>query len=148
MNNTDYLISLIFETGNLIRDKAREREKINPLSFARLHVLHFIYEEIENKKRNGPTMKDISERLRITPPSATSLVSGLVTNGELKRIYELKDRRLVRLAITSKGKTTLKHEFGKIKKRLRNVFRNLEEREKKELIKILKRLYKIYQNKL
>ena len=70
------------------------------LTFSQVEVLHLI----------GPsgkhTMKSIAEHLKITPPSATVLVSEMERKGIVSRVNDPKDRRVVYIALTEKTKKT------------------------------------------
>lgn len=135
---TSELISQIFSVSRLIRESAKDREKIDPFSYLRLEALRYVSE------RKNPSMKDISDYLCITPPSATSLVNGLVKAKHLERLYDKDDRRIVRLAITQSGKKKLEAGFRDITKRMEKILSNLEEKERRDLIRILQKLHRVY----
>ncbi len=50
-----------------------------------------------------PTLSDVAEALRVTRPTATRLVDGLVQRGWLIREPDPKDRRRIRLRTTPEG---------------------------------------------
>jgi len=130
---------MIFAVSRLIRERAKDREKINPFSFLQLETLRYVAEN------GNPSMKDIADYLCITPPSATSLINSLVKAGQLERVYDKNDRRFVRLVVTTKGKTALASGFEKITTRVRKILSNLNAKERSELFKILEKLSRSYQ---
>ena len=132
--NIEQLISMIFTTSRLIRERAKNREKIDPFSFLQLETLRYVAE------KGDPSMKNVADYLYITPPSATSLINSLVKTKQLERIHDKDDRRLVRLVITPKGKTALASGFKKITTRMRRLLSNLDAKEKDNLFKILEKL--------
>lgn len=67
------------------------------VTFAQLKVIRFL------SNRNNAPMSDIAKALSVTLPTATGLVDNLVNNGYLKRHHEEKDRRLVRVELSTKG---------------------------------------------
>jgi len=71
------------------------------LTLSQVEILYFI----------GPagkrTMKDIADYLKITPPSATTLVEEMETKGLIKRIKDQKDRRVVFITLAEKTRETL-----------------------------------------
>jgi DNA-binding MarR family transcriptional regulator len=71
-------------------------------SFMDIAILHAAME------KDNPSMKDVADMLRIASPSATVIVDRLVENGELVRIEDKEDRRVVRIGITESGKKILK----------------------------------------
>jgi len=133
------LISMIFTASRLIRERAKDREKIDPFSFLQLETLRYVAE------KDNPSMKDIADYLCITPPSATSLINSLVKTKQLERIHDKDDRRFVRLVVTSKGKAALASGFKKITTRMRRVLSNLNAKERSDLFKILEKLSRAYQ---
>ncbi len=104
--------------------------KLN-FSTSQLEVLLFIFE------KGDPTMKDIANRLHITPPSVTIIIETLCERGLVKRETNKQDRRIIKIIITPK---TLKL-FSKFKSKklsiLKNLFFKLNDENKKELVKIL-----------
>jgi len=141
MQHTDIgqLISMIFAVSRLIRERAKDREKIDPFSFLRLETLRYVAE------KDNPSMKDVADYLCVTPPSATSLINSLVEAGQIERIYDKDDRRFVRLAVTQKGKTALASGFKKITTRMRRLLSNLNAKERSDLFKILEKFARAYQ---
>jgi DNA-binding MarR family transcriptional regulator len=71
-------------------------------SFMDIAILHAAME------KDNPSMKDVADMLRIASPSATVIIDRLVENGELVRIEDKEDRRVVRIGITEAGKKILK----------------------------------------
>jgi len=135
----EHLISLIFTTTRLIRERTRRPERIDPFSFLRLEALRYVSE------KGTPSMNEVADYLCITPPSATSLINGLVKARQLSRVFDKEDRRVVRLSITPAGKRTIHEGFSAIAKRMEKVLDKLDKKEKDELSNILEKLARIYQ---
>ena len=136
--NLEKLVSMIFTTSRLIRERSGNQEKIDPFSILQLETLRYVDE------KENPSMREIADYLCITAPSATSLINTLVKSKRLLRIHGKADRRLVRLAITPKGKEALVIGFKKITKRMQTILSNLDEKEKADLIMILGKLSQAY----
>jgi len=68
------------------------------MSFSQVEVLNFI----------GPsgkeTMKNIASYMRITPPSATEVITEMEKRGLVKRMNDKKDRRIVFITLTDSAK--------------------------------------------
>lgn len=135
------IVSLIFDTQRLIMEGPRANHRLDVFSFLQLQTLRFV------REKEYPQMHEIADFLRVTPPSATSLINGLVKCGQLKRVPDPKDRRVVRLALTVTGQRTLKKGIEHISGHIERVFKRLSERERKHLISILEELAKNYHNK-
>ena len=145
MNNNNktinYIISLIFKASRLIHEQLRkERKHPDLFSGLRLEALRYIAE------KKNPLMKEVADYFCITPPSATSLINPLVKSGALRRVYDKDDRRVVRLFITSKGRKELKRGLSEVDNNMRKILTQLNTDEQKNLIKILEKLSKIYEN--
>lgn len=135
----DYLVSQLFATGRIIQEHTKSRNKIDPFSHLQLETLRYVAE------KDNPSMKEIASYLCVTSPSATSIINWLVKAGQLKRIYDAKDRRIVRLNITAEGKIVLGRCFKKILGRMQEVLKNLNEKEINDFIKILEKLSSVHQ---
>ncbi len=137
----NHIISLIFKTNRLIRKRLIKRKKhLDPFSILRFEALRYIVE------KKNPLMKEVADYFCITPPSVTSLIDSLVKSGVVKRVYDKNDRRAIRLFITSKGKKEFEKGINKINDNMRKVLRQLNLKELKNLMKILEKLSKIYEN--
>lgn len=135
------LVELIFKTGQLIRERMKPSEKLNPASFVQLHILQFIAMADSKKPIN---MGHVANFLNITPPSATSLVTNLVKNGKLKRVADTRDRRIVQLELTPQGTKALMEGRARLMKRMKKIFLVLNQKEQNQMVAILKKISKQY----
>ncbi len=88
----------IFDNVLLTEEKALARGYFADLSIAEMHTLDAIgpYEAL--------AMKETAERLGITTGTLTVAVDRLVKKGYIERARDTKDRRIVRIRLTRKGK--------------------------------------------
>lgn len=126
------LATLLFSVGRLLRDRALE----GGASISYLHVATLQY--VAEQKR--PLMREVAHYLRIAPPSATSLVSTLVAQGDLRRIANKDDRRTVRLEVTAKGHRTIEDCVRHKHDVLQKVVSQLSERDRVDLAHILEKV--------
>ncbi len=132
------LKSLFFSTKQIIRSQLPEGGDADPNTWLRCEIMQFI------KHSKKPTMRDIAAYLRVRASSATSLVNNLSRAGLVRRVESGGDRRVVRVALTSKGEKIL-DAYGKDSASvMRKVFSRLSEGELKQLIEILRRLRDIH----
>jgi DNA-binding MarR family transcriptional regulator len=141
-SNKNYLVHLILTINRLTHERLRnEHSKISPVQII---ALNFI------EANNDPTMKDLAEFLYIAPPSATSLANNLAKAGLIKRLLDEKDRRILRIIITEKGKEMLSNGKKIIVGYIEKNFEALNNKEKKQLTaiaeKILKSILKLNSN--
>lgn len=137
-NDIKQIISLMFTTGRLIKECGEGIANMSPYSHLQLETLRYVSEE------KIPTMRKVADYLCITPPSATSLINGLVKSGQLSRKTDKKDRRIVRLVVTSKGKQDLCSGLNQIHQNMAKIFEHLNKAERKNLIDILTKLSSIF----
>src|SRR5262244_2977921 len=53
------------------------------------------------------TLRDLAERLAISPPGALKIVDEMAASGHLERVDDPDDRRVVRLRLTARGRAAL-----------------------------------------
>ena len=93
-------------------------------------------------EHNNPSMKDIADMLRIAGPSATVMIDRLVENGELVRMEDKDDRRMVRIGITDAGKKILKSGMRDSIAGMDKLLAVLDDRERATLDKIITKIIK------
>jgi len=136
-DQTGQLISLMLATGRAIREASRGIG-LSPFSALRVEALAYV------DASGHPTMRDMAEHFSITPPSATSLVHGLVKSGAVRRVADAGDRRVTRLAITASGRRALETGRGELAGHMRAVLDKLDASERDALIKIFTKLSRTY----
>ncbi len=72
------------------------------VTMPQMRVLHMA-------SQDAPTLSDVADALRVTRPTATRLVDGLVQRGWLTREIDPQDRRRIRLRTTPEGRRILAH---------------------------------------
>jgi len=91
--------------------------------------------------KNGQLkMHEIASELNISLPAATGLVSRLVKMSFVKRCYDSKDRRIINIALTDKGKQVVGQIKDKRKELVTDLFGKLSEDERQKYLSILQKL--------
>ncbi len=125
------LENAILSFHHKLKDEMHKQAIKMHFNTSQLEVLHFVTE------KGNPTMKNIADRLHITPPSVTTIVESLIKKDLLQRESDTKDRRTIRITATSK---TIKL-FYKFKNKklliLKNLFLKLNDENKKQLIRLI-----------
>ena len=104
----------IFSTGKLIRDRifkvqtthlaaCGKSETLGDLSVPQFHAIMTV------RTLGQVTMTELSDRLGVSPPSASAMVDRLVEKGILTREHSVKDRRKVVVRVSPEA---LKHIKG------------------------------------
>jgi DNA-binding MarR family transcriptional regulator len=127
------LINLFFMTNRSLHQHMHKKV-ITSLSFLQFLTIQFVRE-------HGPvSMKAIAQFLSITPASTTTLVHGLVETGVLVRIADKKDRRIILLRTTVRGKKQLSDAENQAKRELKKIFIKLSNKDREHLVTVLKKL--------
>lgn len=129
----DGILQTVFELGRVMRKKMMKSGK-DDLHFGQLHVLAFAAE------KPGITMSEIAELMQVSSPTATSFVDRLAKIGLLVRKHDTKNRTLVRLKITSEGKTLLKRKMAEKRKSFALLLSVLSPKDQASFLVILRKI--------
>lgn len=127
-NLSDLLLVLRRNIVEAIRKEGLKQD----LTFSQMEVLGFIGPNGEE------TMKNIAEYLKITPPSATEIVTEMEKKGLVKRVNDKKDRRVVHITFTPMSKK-LFHSISKRKEMIsRKMIAKLNKNDQHNLKRIIR----------
>ena len=94
-------------------------------------------------QQNGPKMmSELAEALHLTAGAVTTASNHLINHGHIARIRDDKDRRVVRLDLTEKGRKTLHNLQTEGQKIMKIVFGDISDTELEMLIIIFNRANK------
>lgn len=131
------LSQLFFEMKQTIRANL-PRSQTDSNAWMRCETLRFIRES------DQPTMQEIAKHLRITAPSATSLVRKLSSLGWIERVASGSDKRIVRIALSKAGQREVVRYQKRAETTMRKVFSKLPEWDLAHLKRILRSLNNIH----
>ncbi len=127
---------LLFVLRRNIVEAIKKEGLKHDLTFCQVEVLYFI------TPGGRATMKSIAEYLKITPPSATEIISEMEKRGLVKRESDKDDRRVVYIVFTPLSKKL----FASISKRkeliLKKMISKLNIKDQSNLERIIKILIK------
>ncbi len=89
---------LLFILRRNIVEAIKKEGLKHDLTFSQVEVLYFVRPE------GKVSMSNIADYLKITPPSATEIISDMEKKGLVKRINDKADRRVVHIVFTSFAK--------------------------------------------
>ena len=135
----DILVHLFNEIWEL-EESAIITEEFQDITNNDMHILEAIGLE------GNRTMSAVARKLRITAGSLTTSVNGLVNKGYVKRERSEKDRRVVYIALTEKGRRAYGHHESFHKQMTQAVIKNLKEKEIPVLVKALESLAEFFRN--
>ena len=87
--------------------------------------------------RQAVTMKELAAAMRTRGSSSTVLVDRLIAQGFARRKRDASDRRVVRVAITKKGKDRLKKCENIRRQIVKDLYGKLTKQEREDYIRIL-----------
>ena len=133
--NEEKLLSSIFNVGRLIKEEMYKCKCLTDFTQIEIEVLKLV------EKEKSITMKAIADYLHIKPSSATPVINKLVKTGNLKRIENKGDRRVVYILSTKKGLKSLQKKYKNIHNTVGKIFSKLNNKDKEALIKIFNKIH-------
>lgn len=134
MSDIEKVTQLMFETSRCLKNQ-NDDDADNPYAHIRCALMYRL-----SQAKEGLTMKEISNFLGTTPSSATSLVNTLAKTGLLTRVPGKKDRRVVRVKLTTKGEKHLQDSYHKVSNRMKKLLVPLTKKELETFTHILTKL--------
>ena len=107
------------------------------LTSSEFGVLEFLFH------KGDQPVQEIAKKILVTSGTITYVINKLVEKDYVEKKQCSKDKRIFYIHLTAHGKKKIATIFPKHEKFLDDLFKGLEEREKKELIKELRKLSKI-----
>ncbi|MCF7894974.1 MAG: MarR family transcriptional regulator [Candidatus Omnitrophica bacterium] len=118
---------------NMLKEKADAFIK-GKITLPQYLVLDLIYQKKALK------MKDIASQLKISLPAASGLIDRLVKLKMVKRVYDLKDRRVILIDLTKVGKETVEDIGRKRREIIQKIFSPLNQQERQVYLNILNKI--------
>lgn len=90
-------------------------------------------------------MSELSKHASVTMPTMTEMVDKLEQDGLAERIRDLRDRRVIKVRLTEKGKRLRRQFMDKRRNELKNILSALSREDREELRNALARAYGVLQ---
>ena len=120
------------------RANALTRAQLNPAQF-------FVLDLICNL--GIQKMSQLSKHLSVSLPAVTRIVDKLYAEKMVERIYGKKDRRVIKINITAKGRKIVMAFRKQRKQALKEIFGKLCEKDRRDYLRILRRLNEMTSSK-
>lgn len=130
MSDTEALIENIFTVSRIMKANMSYTSGIEHLSILQIQAMVFI------RKNKQVQVSELARHFGIELPSATSLLNKLCTMKMTDRNTDKKDRRIVRVTLTSQGEAMLKDAMIERDKKIRKMLSLLSEKDKSDLLRI------------
>lgn len=122
-------------------EKAVITEEFKDISNKDLHIIDVI--GIKQPKN----MSSIAKDLNITVGTLTIAINNLLKKGYVKRKRGEKDRRVVYISLSEKGRRAYKHHHDFHREMIRGLLEPLNEEEEKMLIRVMQYFHDYYKKK-
>ena len=134
----EVLVKLFKDIMN-IEEKAIITEEFKDISNNDMHIIEGIG---VNEPKN---MSQVAKALSVTVGTLTIAMNSLVKKGYVTRVRSEKDRRVVLLSLSEKGKEAYNHHKEFHRKMVESTIERLSGEEKEVLVKALQNLYQYFQ---
>ena len=95
------------------------------------------------KEKNRCMMSEIAKFLSVTTSAATGLVDRMVKSNLIKRTADKKDRRIIKIEMTAKGRRIIDGIQNRRYEMMMDIFGKLEPVERKRYLSTVKKIYRI-----
>ena len=97
---------------------------------------------------DGCLMNEIASHLGISRPAATGLVDRLIAQGLAAREYDDKDRRVIKIKISPKGKKIVANIWDQKRRSFAKVFSMISAQERTQYIQIMEKIANVLAQKI
>lgn len=133
-NDVDTITAKTFALSRIMRRRMFAMKHATGFNPMQVHALLWIAEN------PGMTLKELSEHLRVSPPSASVFVQRLVRMKLLRRTIDRKNRRAIRLVVTPAGLHMCRQTMREGQRVFRKIFALLPSNDRRTLARIVTRL--------
>lgn len=126
---------------------SREFLKKQPGEFAKckitlpqLVILSFL------KKHEQAKMSDIAHYMNVTTAAMTGIVDRLVRDGDVTRIYDPDDRRIIKINLTPKGSKLIEKTHEQKKQMIVHLFSRVSQKDREDYLRVLTNMRDILAN--
>lgn len=97
--------------------------------------------------RHGPQkMSFLAKDIAVSLPAMSALTNRLYRQGLIRRVYDQKDRRVIKIDLTSRGKGLIQGIIQKRYKMISNIFSTIKPEEREAFLKILIKIHNFYKS--
>lgn len=119
---------------------------IENLKHSEIFVL-FCIKKSEAAETEGIKLSEISNRMHVSNPTTTKVISGLEDNGYVVRCIDKEDRRSARITLTTKGEDAIIRAHNEFHAFFDELVEYLGEKKSLELAELLNEVYTFFDNK-
>lgn len=117
--------------------QSRMIRKSGDITVPQIAILHLLKDTAKCK------MTEIAKFLHVTTSAATGTVDRMVRVGLLKRVGAPRDRRIINIKLTPKGKRTIDIIFKERQKMMIEIFRHFNAKEREAYLHTVKKMHDV-----
>ncbi|UCH12697.1 MAG: MarR family transcriptional regulator [Candidatus Omnitrophota bacterium] len=106
------------------------------ISLPQMTILQYLY------RKDTCIMSDIANLISVSMSAATGLTDRMIKNKLLKRSRSIKDRRVVKMTITRRGRKVARSVMLQQYKMIKKMFGKISKEERRKYLGILKKVHK------
>ncbi len=115
------------------------RRNANELSQGKITLPQLLILDFLNE--NGPSrMTDLAHFIKVSTAAMTGIIERLVRHGYAFRVYEPRDRRIIRIRLNPKGSDLIKKINRQKRETVIHIFGRISESERQDYLRILMRI--------
>jgi len=100
-------------------------------------ILEFLHKEGQSR------MSFLAQFMNVTTAAMTGIADRLVRDGYVKRVYDPKDRRIIKIELTGRGNELVKKLHGERRKMVMRIFGKISEADRRDYLRILMQIKEI-----
>ncbi len=131
---TSQIIASMFDLNRVVRHRMMAIDEPGTLNMHQMHTLIVIQEHPRM------TMGELAQSLRISLPSATSLINRLVRMKFIERRIDRTNRKMVRLKLSALGEKVLSTKMRSCHREMHKIFSLMPTKDRTEFAHILQSL--------
>lgn len=135
----------LLESFGQFRKLHIHRESVCGLRPGEIGVMFYIKEH-SGCGTDGIKVSELSNSMKVAPPSITQMINGLEDNGYVKRNPDKEDRRVIRIKLTEKGENVIKKAMENLLNVVDGLVEYLGEEKSNELTEILSSVFIYFNN--
>ena len=101
------------------------------ITFPQFLILDSLHKQGEAK------MSDLARFMKVSTAAMTGIADRLVRDGYAQRVYDPKDRRIIRIKATARGVELVKRIYAQRRRMIIKIFAKLPESDRREYLRIL-----------
>lgn len=122
------------------------RRQLKELYKDKITISQFLILEFLNKEGSS-NMSFLAHFMNVTTAAMTGIIDRLVRDGYARRVYDPKDRRIIKIELTGRGNELVKKLHQERRKMIIRIFGEISERDRRDYLRILMQIKEVLSRK-